>query len=496
MHVSPGRKKVLFLEFNEITWTILDGLIAEGKTPNFARIKREGTWASPLSNDLSPYLDPWITWVTVHAGVDHTVHGAEVLEPPAGTIKAKRTWEYARDAGRSLGLFGPISAYPPEPVNGFWIPGPFAVGSETYPQELEPVQQINRRYTRVHNRVEGRETPGSMIKSAWQLKKLGLRLSTVAQIARQLVSEKLDRSVSWRKVCLQPLINYDIFAALYKRHRPDYAIWHTNHVAHYQHHYWRAMDDKPFLTRASSEEKRRLGGAIEHGYRVADDLLGRFMRLIDDETVLVLASSMGQQPYVSERFPEGRITVCIRDINKLLDIVGIRDVAQAALIMAPQWNLTIHDSERRSAAKKLLETAYRSGPDPGLFNVVDQDGMLTVTPRGLSKVESGMKVFFPNAPGGAVDGIPFEDLFLAESETHKEGMHHPQGLLVFWGKGVRSGVEIRDTTNLDIAPTVLSLLDIPVPDHMHGRILHEPFSEASEFEASNKASQGLMSVNA
>ena len=48
MHVSTGRKKVLFLEFNEITWSILDGLIAEGKTPNFERIKREGAWAEGL----------------------------------------------------------------------------------------------------------------------------------------------------------------------------------------------------------------------------------------------------------------------------------------------------------------------------------------------------------------------------------------------------------------------------------------------------------------
>ena len=89
--MSRPPKKVLFLEFNEITWSLIDLLIAAGKLPNFERLKGEGAWGSPVSVDLEPHLDPWVTWVTVHTGVDRDVHGATVLGQSPETIRAKRT---------------------------------------------------------------------------------------------------------------------------------------------------------------------------------------------------------------------------------------------------------------------------------------------------------------------------------------------------------------------------------------------------------------------
>src|SRR5262245_28485406 len=73
-------KRVLLLEFNEITWAIIDPLIASGKLPNLARLLREGTVASPEALEKRPHLDPWVTWVTVHTGAERSVHGATVLE--------------------------------------------------------------------------------------------------------------------------------------------------------------------------------------------------------------------------------------------------------------------------------------------------------------------------------------------------------------------------------------------------------------------------------
>ena len=39
------QRKVLLLEINEVTWDLIDVFIAQGKLPNFARLKREGTGA-------------------------------------------------------------------------------------------------------------------------------------------------------------------------------------------------------------------------------------------------------------------------------------------------------------------------------------------------------------------------------------------------------------------------------------------------------------------
>ena len=63
-------------------------------------------------------------------------------------------------------------------------------------------------------------------------------------------------------------MNLDFFEALYRQYRPDFATFHTNHIAHYMHRYWRAMDPTPFRVKPSAEEVRRFGPSIEYGYRV------------------------------------------------------------------------------------------------------------------------------------------------------------------------------------------------------------------------------------
>jgi hypothetical protein len=475
----PGPRKVLFLEFNEITWTIIDPMIQKGKLPNLARIRREGTWTSPESVDQPPYLDPWITWVTVHTGVDRSVHGATVLEQEEGTIHAKRTWQYAVEAGKTIGVFGSISAYPPRPVPGFMVPGPFSPSSDTYPRYVEPIQALNRKYTQVHHKNSKQDSALDMALQGAELLKLGLKPSTCAAIAAQLVRERIEPHLHWRRVSLQPLINYDFFDALYRRYRPDFATWHTNHAAHYMHHYWRAMDDSKFPVPAPPEEKRKYGGAVEYGYEVCDELLGRFMKLIDDDTVLVLASSMGQQPFVADLYPEGKIVVRFKDIHKVLDIIGAKGVTEVVPTMVPQWNVKIHDEAERTRVKGLLERAeMKGGVRPVAFHIAEVGDILTVTPYGMAKREGDIRYFFPDAPNADPKGYSIDELFVMDAPSPKEGMHHPTGIFILWGKGIRAGVEIKNTTNLDIAPTVLSLLGIPAPSLMKGRVLSEAWSEA------------------
>jgi predicted AlkP superfamily phosphohydrolase/phosphomutase len=53
------------------------------------------------------------------------------------------------------------------------------------------------------------------------------------------------------------------------------------------------------------------------------------------------------------------------------------------------------------------------------------------------------------------------------------GDHRLEGILIATGPAIRVGAELRDAALLDIAPTVLHLLDVPVPEDMDGRVLTE-----------------------
>ena len=479
MKSTPSRRKVLLLEFNEITRSVIDPMIAKGKLPTFQRLLREGAWAAPVSVDLAPHLDPWVTWVTVHTGVPREVHGATVLGQDDATIQAKRTWDYAVEGGLSVGVFGSISAYPPRPVPGFMVPGPFAPSSDTYPRYVEPVQALNRKYTQVHNKLEREGSPLDMARQGLELFRLGLRPSTCLEAAAQLARERVDPHARWRRVCLQPLINFDVFDHLYRRYRPDFATWHTNHAAHYMHHYWRAWDDSGFQAKASEEERRRYGGAVEYGYEVCDRLLARFLDRVDDDTVVVLASSMGQRPYSAELFPEGKVSIRFKDVRQVLTLLGVEGVTEIFPIMAPQWNVRIPDAGQRGAAReRLLAARVEGGTRPAAFSVEETGDILTVTPLGLARISADIRYFFPGAPGAKAEGYAIDELFAYDEPLPKEGMHDPRGLLAFWGKGIRAGVEIPSTTNLDIAPTLLTLLGLPVPAAMTGRVLSEAWGEA------------------
>lgn len=477
MPTARRARKVLFLEFNEITWTVADRFMRDGKMPNLSRMRAEGTSAAPEALERPPFLDPWISWVTVHTGVERSVHGAAVLEQDLNTIRAKRTWDYALDAGKSVGVFGSVGAYPPRPVPGFMVPGPFAPGPETYPKFLQPVQALNRKYTQVHHKNTQPDTLMDMAKQGVDLLRLGLRPETCAKIALQLATERVQPHKHWKRVTLQPLVNYDFFAGLYDKFRPDFATWHSNHAAHFMHHYWRAWDDTGFGTPATPDEKKKFGGAMEHGYRVVDDLLGQFMKLVDDDTVIAVVSALGQKPYSNELFPEGKLCVKFKDVRKVLDLVGAKGVADVVPVMDPQWNVKIPDATERARVRDMLLAVRREvGPTPDAITVEEVGEILTITPRGVAKLEGSARITF-TLEGGVTRTFAFDELFRAYGDTPKEGMHDPSGMLLLHGPGIERGLFIEHTTDLDIAPTVLSLMGIPVPEIMSGRALSEAWGE-------------------
>jgi hypothetical protein len=57
----------------------------------------------------------------------------------------------------------------------------------------------------------------------------------------------------------------------------------------------------------------------------------------------------------------------------------------------------------------------------------------------------------------------------------QSGKHHPDGVLVAWGPGIAHAAGLR-VRQIDIAPTVLALLGLPVPEDLPGRVLTEIIS--------------------
>jgi predicted AlkP superfamily phosphohydrolase/phosphomutase len=63
------------------------------------------------------------------------------------------------------------------------------------------------------------------------------------------------------------------------------------------------------------------------------------------------------------------------------------------------------------------------------------------------------------------------------------GTHALQGILVFRGKPFLEGKKLEQVEIVDLAPTLLHILGLPIPEDMDGRVLHEAFK--AEFAATH-----------
>lgn len=469
--------RVLLLEFNEISWELMKPELAAGKLPNFHRLREEGSWTHTVCDETGELLDPWVTWTTLLTGVPQSEHGIAYLEQPPETLKVPRLWDVVHEAGKRAGVFGSASSWPPRDIGAFMVPGAFSPDTATWPAKLQPIQDLNVTWTRAHSPTARKPGAGKAAALGLRLMALGLDTQTALEVAGAMAEIKLHPERDWKKVCLQPLLNFAFFRKLWRETRPDFATFHTNHVAHYQHRFMRARYPEKYPDPTEPKELERFGEAISHGYRTADALLGKFFALADDDpdVVLCVTSSMGQKPWLPDRHGGVAPESCrLRSIDRLVEILGIRGRCEAFSTMAPQWNLKIPELGILVRAARDLEMARYEPLGQSMYSVRLAGDTIVLTPIKRHGLDSETRCVFPTVPGSPE--FPFAELVVREDATRKSGCHDPVGMLAFHGAGVRKGFHLDGQVHImDIAPTILSRLEIEIPARMRGAVLDEMF---------------------
>ncbi len=91
-----------------------------------------------------------------------------------------------------------------------------------------------------------------------------------------------------------------------------------------------------------------------------------------------------------------------------------------------------------------------------LENVDDHTSVIIISDHGFKTAEKG-----PNKPSDFIHGYGVAD------------WHEPEGIVIFWGNKFKKNTFIKNARPVDIAPTVLYLMDLPQAMDMEGRILQE-----------------------
>lgn len=447
--------RVLMLEFNELCPSLMDRFIAEGHLPNFERLREHSLAMVTDAEEAPPNLEPWIQWVTVHTGLSYAEHECFKLND-GGRLKQRRLWDEVGAAGSKAWVCGSMNAgIDQSAFAGHFMPDPWASEVEAYPEGyFRPYLDVVRAYVQEHS---GRPqvSPLTLAKFIRFMVANGLRYETIVATMKQLASERRS-NVKWRRAMILDRLQWDLFAAIYRREQPRLATFFLNSTAHFQHFHWREMTPDIFLNKPSEADTLAFRDTIRAGYENMDRIVGKALDLADDRTAIVLATALSQQPMLTYEDQGGRQIFRHHDIDQLLRFAGIDAPHEYRPVMSQQFLLHFENGDAALAASEKLGSLILDNgrpvmwavPEPTTPNIVNAGCLVSANPEGATV-----------RAGSSGRQMPFDKLFYP-LEALRSGMHHPDGMFWVSAPGIAPRRMDEKVPLTAVHPTVLTLLGI------------------------------------
>ena len=446
---------MLIFELDGGSWTAIGPLLEQGRLPNIAGLICRG--ASGVLRSIPPLLSPAV-WTTIYTGQPRERHGVQTFDATSEDVRYKRLWDIAYANGIICGVCGSLVTWPPYNVGGFMIPDIMARDARTIPPQFASLQELVLKYpSRGHRRHYGL---AAYPRYAVQLPRAGIKVRTMIALAQEVLTAALlrhpHRDTYWRRAILLQQLYADAFLRLYHTYRPALSTYHYHAVDTLSHLYW---EDFVVERGNSSSDNKGHREALTAAYQSADRILGKFLQAAGPGAVVLVISDHGfcRNP---EPWPRYRVR-----LPRLIQILGLEGIATPTRL-AHQHFLYFRDSSHVEDVGRTLRSAH--------FKETGE----VVLPRVVTR---GTSLFFPppNTSGGGLTVVlpghaelPFEELF--EDTGHvATGIHDPEGIVILAGPAVYQGVKLKEASILDVAPTALALLGLPVARDMRGRIWTE-----------------------
>lgn len=515
--VSVSLPRVLVIGLDGATWAIARPLMDSGRMPNLARLVARGV-AGPLDSTVPPIsAAAWVTFLTGQNPGRHGVYqfrkmdlseyGAYRDEFATSRDYAGRGFlELASRQGLRVGAVGIPMTFPPFPVNGFLVSGfprPFGPTPPVYPPEM--AARLGR-WDEMPDHFNFSLSPAKTVQSSdfWVRKYTDIALSALRA---------------------EP---FDLFVI----------VWSSTDAI--PHLFWKYAD--PSFPAYDPAGAREFGDVINHQYEVADGEIGRLLAALPatDTTVLVMSDhGMGpfphRQVHLNAWLAQQGLLVSKAHSGKDGSLVN-RAIGAVRRRLPTQWRHRVRGwlpSGARSAlfARSLnLDSvvwpqtqAYRVAVFPtveGLVvNLRGRQAQGVVAPGSdyeavRDRLLAGLVALRDEATGQPVvrRASRREDLFegphldevpdvLAELEEAYTGgaalsgplvtpmpldrlsaysaTHRPAGLFALAGPGIQPGRWLEGAAIVDLAPTLMHILGLPVSTAMDGRVLTEVFEPSA-----------------
>jgi len=509
------KARVFVVGLDGATFDLILPWIREGKLPSLSHMMENGVHCELKST--VPIMTPtaWSSFMTGKNPGKHGVVGFFVREKDSYIVKvvdstdrsAREIWSILSERGKKVGIVNVPLTYPPKSVNGFMITGmmtPPKSDDFTYPLLLR--EEVEK--------VVGGGTLDPLL--------------TSLEREEVFISEVLDSTEKLAKISL----------LLVEEQEPDLFMVVFNGTDYIQHRFWKYIDPKhPRHDAGKSVKYRKM---FLQFYQKIDEILGNFLRMVDERTTVIVMSDHGAGPlhkYVhvnSWLMQMGLLKLKKRPITRLkgfLYKIGMNpEKILNTLFSIHLGNVRVKtdrtDERLHSISNKLflsfsdvnwLKTkAYSIGSGIIYINLKGREPSGTVCPGQeyeslreqisarlyeLKDPETGEfvieRVYKKEEiyTGSHVDTLPdivfipkpgyttFEEHeFAARSVITQSkivsGTHKLNGILIMKGGGIRKSATLQDASIMDLAPTILCLLGLPIPTDMDGRVLEEALTSS------------------
>lgn len=463
-------RSILLLELNEVPLRVINYYLEKHPDGLLAREWRNIDSRELVSQDVG-HLSPWVTWPSVHRGVNDEKHGIRFFGQSLEEVNREYPplWEILAASGVKTGVFGSLQSYPPPCKNvgsySFFVPDTFAAGEECLPADISVFQRLNLSMVDASTRNVSRGIPVRhaltfMRKAA----SLGIRASTLAAAAAQVCVEFVKPARKVRRRTFQSVLAFDIFLHSLEKTKPQFASFFTNHVASSMHRYWAATFPGDYQTLEFTPEWiKEYGGEIDYAMGYAEKFIGELMAFCrrNPEYLLVVASGMGQAAIDGSMV---RTQLVLTNPAPFMRMFGVPDdqwVRHRA--MAPQFSCEVSEA-CRDTFRRNLEAATICGDkaeftekEKGYFciqlgktNVPDDECTLECAGKQLPFSESGL-----------------ENL-LIDDQVGSTAYHVPNGSMLVFDPQRQGGKRYdKPYPALDLAPAILRLYGLAIPGYMN-----------------------------
>lgn len=500
--------KTFILGLDGADWSVLEPLLKAGELPNFSRLY--AGVHGPLDSTVPPLTPPgWTASVTgrnpgkhnifdffSYSGKDYDLHLTKRTDRACRAV-----WNYVSEEGGRVLVMNVPHTYPPEKVNGYLISGfgtPEWDCAYTYPPELKK----------------------SILKDH-----PGFKVDMPSRLLHEGKFKEFTEKVNAH--CEE---QFKVFTELYKELKPHFAMFAFVEMDRLFHFFWKEnmlekegpyatlfRDHFVFLDKLigafldTLEKETAVMVISDHGFgEVRKDIYVNnwlrekgYLKVREGQDavkagavspwklkVIALMESLGlwnlylkfrraQLEKAGEAAGGGAETVRSATALSAVDWTGTK--AYFSSMSARSLRLNLEGRERLGQVKKEDYAEVRDKIAQELLELEDEDGT-----KVISRVFKPQEVFRGPCAANACDlylepapGYSFNQGFAEKtvmpSTQHgqpRSGDHRQYGVFMLQGPRIRQGLEM-DAEIIDVTPTMLALMGIPLSDDLDGRPLTE-----------------------